>query len=61
MDESDYEPPPPPLSNGFFAWFSPVIHLKEEQMIQNIGMSLKTIKLMSRIGCIHLPSILANG
>jgi len=39
LDESDYEPPPPPISNGFFAWFSPVIHLKEEQMIQNIGMS----------------------
>jgi len=37
MDDSDYDPPPPPLSNGFFAWFSPVIHLKEEQMIQNIG------------------------
>ena len=37
LDDSDYEPPPPPISNGFFAWFSPVIHLKEEQMIQNIG------------------------
>ena len=37
LDDLDYEPPPPALSNGFFAWFSPVVHMKEEQLIQNIG------------------------
>ena len=39
LDDPDYEPPPPSISNGFFAWFSPVIHLKEEQMIANLGES----------------------
>nr|XP_019007829.1 uncharacterized protein I206_07463 [Kwoniella pini CBS 10737]OCF46610.1 hypothetical protein I206_07463 [Kwoniella pini CBS 10737] len=41
-DDPDYEPPPPPISNGFFAWFSPVIRLKEEQMIANIGLDATT-------------------
>ncbi|WRT70828.1 uncharacterized protein IL334_007827 [Kwoniella shivajii] len=41
-DDPDYEPPPPPISNGFFAWFSPVIRLKEEQMISNIGLDATT-------------------
>lgn len=39
FDDPDYEPPPPAIPNGFFAWFSPVIRLKEEQMIANIGQS----------------------
>jgi hypothetical protein len=37
LDDPDYEPPPPTISNGFFAWFSPVVHVKEEQMIANVG------------------------
>ncbi|WWC98281.1 hypothetical protein V866_005172 [Kwoniella sp. B9012] len=41
-DDPDYEPPPPPISNGFFAWFSPVIRLKEEQMIANVGLDATT-------------------
>ncbi|WWC92437.1 uncharacterized protein L201_007395 [Kwoniella dendrophila CBS 6074] len=40
-DDPD-EAPPPPISNGFFAWFSPVIKLKEEQMIKNIGLDATT-------------------
>ncbi|WVQ86148.1 hypothetical protein IAT38_008316 [Cryptococcus sp. DSM 104549] len=41
-DDFDYEPPPPAISNGFFAWFSPVIRLKEEAMIANIGLDAAT-------------------
>ncbi len=38
LDDPDYEPPPPALSGSFFAWLSPVIHVKEHEMIKNIGM-----------------------
>ncbi|ODO05881.1 hypothetical protein I350_04942 [Cryptococcus amylolentus CBS 6273] len=41
-EDPDYEPPPPPISNGFFAWFSPVLHLKEEAMVANIGLDAAT-------------------
>ncbi|OWZ50389.1 hypothetical protein C368_06530 [Cryptococcus neoformans 125.91] len=42
LDDPDYEPPPPPISNGFFAWLSPMIHLKEEEIIANIGLDAAT-------------------
>ena len=32
------EEAPPAISNGFFAWFSPVLHLREEQMILKVGL-----------------------
>ncbi|WVN89065.1 uncharacterized protein L203_104281 [Cryptococcus depauperatus CBS 7841] len=41
-EDPDYEPPPPPISNGFFDWFSPVLHLKEESMVANIGLDAAT-------------------
>ncbi|KAL7420784.1 hypothetical protein Q5752_004736 [Cryptotrichosporon argae] len=49
LDDADYEPPPPPISNGFFAWFSPVIHLKEEQMIANVGLDATTFLRFLRL------------
>ncbi len=68
LSDPDYEPPPPPISNGFFAWFSPVIHMKEEQMIANIGRShLEMLPNLSpaicltmtpfRSRCNHLPPL----
>ncbi|WVQ95300.1 hypothetical protein IAU59_002395 [Kwoniella sp. CBS 9459] len=48
-DDPDYEPPPPPISNGFFAWFSPVIRMKEEQMIANIGLDATTFLRFLRL------------
>lgn len=36
-DDPDYEPPPPPLTSSFFAWLSPVVNVKERQMLDNIG------------------------
>ncbi|KIR52730.1 hypothetical protein I315_04593 [Cryptococcus gattii Ru294] len=42
IDDPDYEPPPPPISNGFFAWLSPMIRLKEEEIIANIGLDAAT-------------------
>lgn len=39
LDDPDYEPPPPPISNGFFAWFSPIVHMKEDEIISNAGKS----------------------
>ncbi|WVR08713.1 hypothetical protein IAU60_005771 [Kwoniella sp. DSM 27419] len=48
-EDPDYEPPPPPISNGFFAWFSPVIRLKEEQMIHNIGLDATTFLRFLRL------------
>jgi hypothetical protein len=35
--EQPHYNPPPPISNGFFAWFSPVIRVKEEQLVANVG------------------------
>ena len=29
--------PPPAISNGFFSWFSPVLHVHEEAMLEQIG------------------------
>jgi hypothetical protein len=29
--------PPPPIRNGFFSWFSPVLHVHEEAMLEQIG------------------------
>ncbi|EIW65454.1 hypothetical protein TREMEDRAFT_46183, partial [Tremella mesenterica DSM 1558] len=49
VHDPDYEPPPPTISNGFFAWFSPVIHLKEEQMIANIGLDAATFLRFLRL------------
>ena len=44
LDDPDYEPPPPTLSNSFFAWLSPVIHLKEEQTTANVGESIPALR-----------------
>ncbi|KAK4687006.1 calcium permeable stress-gated cation channel, partial [Tremellales sp. Uapishka_1] len=53
LDDPDYEPPPPLISNGFFAWLSPVIHLKEEGMIAQIGLDaiafLRFLRLLRTI------------
>lgn len=38
LDDPDYEQPPPPISGSFFAWLSPVIHVKEHELIKTIGM-----------------------
>ncbi|BEJ11918.1 hypothetical protein CspHIS471_0203780 [Cutaneotrichosporon sp. HIS471] len=38
LDDPDYEQPPPALSGSFFAWLSPVVRIKEHEMIKNIGM-----------------------
>lgn len=61
LDDPDYEPPPPTLSNGFFAWFSPVIHMKEEQMISQLGKPLQRksytiLTHINRLGCDHFPA-----
>lgn len=37
------------MSNGFFAWLSPVIHMKEEEMIQNIGLDATTFLRFIRL------------
>jgi hypothetical protein len=29
--------PPPAISNGFFSWFSPVLHVHEQAMLEQIG------------------------
>ncbi|TXT12955.1 hypothetical protein VHUM_01356 [Vanrija humicola] len=42
LDDPDYEPPPPPVSNGMFAWLSPVVNVKEHDMIANIGLDAAT-------------------
>ncbi|KAL1412499.1 hypothetical protein Q8F55_000244 [Vanrija albida] len=42
QDDPDYEPPPPPVSNGMFAWLSPVVNVKEHDMIANIGLDAAT-------------------
>lgn len=34
--------PPPAISNGFFSWFSPVLHVHEEAMLEQIGKSTRT-------------------
>ncbi|WWD20826.1 hypothetical protein CI109_105303 [Kwoniella shandongensis] len=62
-DDPDYEPPPPAISNGFFAWFSPVIHLKEEQMIANIGLDATTFLRFLRMlrSIFSIISVLSAG
>jgi hypothetical protein len=49
LDDPDYEPPPPPISNGFLAWLSPVLRLKEEQMIANVGLDAVTFLRFLRL------------
>ncbi|ORY28026.1 hypothetical protein BCR39DRAFT_576859 [Naematelia encephala] len=49
LDDPDYEPPPPAISNGFFAWFKPVIRLKEDEMIANIGLDAATFLRFLRL------------
>jgi hypothetical protein len=43
------EIPPPELSNSFFAWLTPVVQLKEKQMILNIGLDAVTFLRMLRM------------
>lgn len=47
--DQDYDPPPPSLPSGFFAWLSPVLHLKEQQMIANIGLDATAFLRMLRM------------
>ena len=49
LDDPDYEPPPPPISNSFWAWLSPVIHLKEEQTTANVGLDAATFLRFLRL------------
>lgn len=46
--------PPPPIRNGFFSWFSPVLHVHEEAMLEQIG---ESVVLMTELGLESLELI----
>ncbi|ORX40793.1 hypothetical protein BD324DRAFT_575027 [Kockovaella imperatae] len=48
-DDPDYEPPPPTISNSFWAWLSPIVHLKEEQTTANVGLDAATFLRFLRL------------
>ncbi|GMK57068.1 hypothetical protein CspeluHIS016_0309080 [Cutaneotrichosporon spelunceum] len=62
-DDPDYEAPPPALSGSFFAWLSPVVRIKEHEMIQNIGMDatvfLRFVRMM--VGIFAVVSVYGIG
>jgi hypothetical protein len=37
--------PPPEISNGIFSWFSPVLHVAEKDMLQQIGAQVNDTEL----------------
>lgn len=41
--------PPPPAGNGLFSWFSPVIHVHEQEMLDQIGLDGVTFLRLLRL------------
>lgn len=54
-DDPDYEPPPPELGRGFFAWIKPVVTYTESHMLQTCGLDavafLRMIRMLVYIFC----------